>query len=400
MVEVLDRRTENSKDYDLGGGKFRREITGQPQHYKDDYKDSKETWKDIDLTIVKGRVDKAPYIMAIDGNKVTVTDKKTGQTSVVELLKVGDTAITSLSVDSKSAEIIKDVDYDLVFNETKIKFQRTIKSAEALKEATFKITGDIPVVYSAADADGDKIEVQTTTDKSGNIVETFVAEKTLVNKVDGKETKTVPTYPIKIDPTLTIQGTGIDTYIYQVDSTTNYGTEAYFRVNGNTTSTIKQHALINMPLTDLPAGATRTSATFSAYYYKYYVGNPNTASCTLYKIRRADWGETTSTWNSYKTSTSWGTAGCIDTTTDIDTSLTAHTHFPASYGWMDWDVESIIADAVTNSLNFNVRMNIDLQAWTACEFYSREYATDTTKRPKLVIEYTVASTSIRQVIWF
>ncbi len=179
MNELIRRRGEYSKDYSLGGGKYQRVITGQPQHYKDDYKDTKEVWKDIDLTIVKGRVDKAPYIMVIDGNKVTVTDKKTGKESVVELLKVGDTTIskTDLSADSKSAEIIKDVDYDLVFNETKIKFQRTIKSAEALKEATFKITGDIPVVYSAVDADGDAIQVDITQGKEGNVVESFVAEK-------------------------------------------------------------------------------------------------------------------------------------------------------------------------------------------------------------------------------
>lgn len=392
MLEVLNRRTENSKDYDLGGGKFRREVTGQPQHYKDDYKDSKEAWKDIDLTIVNGRVDKAPYIMVIDGNKVTVTDKKTGQQSVVELLKVGTTAIssTSLSADSKSAEIIKDVDYDLVFNETKIKFQRTIKSAEALKEATFKITGDIPVVYSAVDSDGDKLEVQTTTDKSGNIVETFVAEKIISGK-DGLETKIAPTYPIKIDPTLTIQGTGIDTFIYQAFNTTNYGTETYLFFNGASIDGTVRNILVNMSLSELPSGATISTATFSLYYYAVFgTSNPKTRLFTLYKVRRTDWHETQSTWDIYKTGNNWGTAGCGNTTTDIDTSLTATNTFidqTAAGYWLDFDIKDIVEDAVANSVNFNIRGSIANGRYGGY-FYSREYATDTSLRPKLVIEYT------------
>jgi hypothetical protein len=389
MAEITSLRTENSKDYSLGGGKFQRVITGQPQHYKDDYKDTKEAWKNIDLTIVNGRVDKAPYIMVIDGNKVSVTDKKTGQQSVVELLKIGDTTVskTDLSTDSKSSEIIKDVDYDLVFNETKIKFQRTIKTAEALKEATFKITGDIPVVYSAVDADGDAVQVDITQDKGGNVVESFIAEKTLISEKDGTitESKVAPTYPIKIDPTLTIQGSGSDAMIYEFAKTTNYGSSAELLLQG--VNTVVSRCLVNMSLSGLPSGATVNTATFSGYYYDYGSFDPNGRAITLYKVRRADWVEAEVTWNIYKTSNNWGTAGCANTSSDIDTSKTAATNAPASYGWIDWNVKDIVEDAVANSVNFNIRMSMATGNYVA-KLYSKEYATDTSKRPKLVIEYT------------
>jgi len=396
MAEITSLRNENSKDYSIGGGKFQRVITGQPQHYKDDYKDAKEAWKDIDLTIVNGRVDKAPYIMVIDGNKVAVTDKKTGKASIVELLKVGDTTIskTDLSADSKSAEIIKDVDYDLVFTRTQIKFQRTIKTAEALKEATFKITGDIPVIYSAVDADGDAVQVNIMQDKEGNVVESFVAEKTLISTAGGKitESKVAPTYPIKIDPTLTISGTGKDTYISRYDPTTNYGSNSPIGLRTNAGSTYREHILVSMPFLDsLPSSAVISDSKFHIYFGADFTGSSVGQTITLYKNRRADWVEGEATWNIYKSGSNWGTAGCENTTSDIDTSITATQTQPAVGEWLIFDVDSIISDARTNSLDFNVRMSITDSSTDRLPLYrSKENTVGDEYDPKLVIEYTVS----------
>ena len=43
----------------------------------------------------------------------------------------------------------------------------------------------------------------------------------------------------------------------------------------------------------------------------------------IYRLRRSDWSVTQATWNSYKTGSSWGTAGGSNTATDIYSSKMA-----------------------------------------------------------------------------
>jgi len=358
MVELISKRGENSKTFDLGGNKYRLEIGGAHAHYKDKYADAKEQWKEVDLTIVDGKITKAPYILEIDGDKYTVTDKKTGKVSVVEKLD-------------------KDTDFKLIPGTHTIRFQTTIKEEKDLKDLKYKISGDIPVVYSAYDADGEPLELGISKNKD------TVTEKL---KTNGREIK----YPIKIDPTLTIQGSGKDTKIVKNAATTNYGSNTFFTISNHSTAT--NRSLVSMSISALPAGATISSALFSMYHYRTaYGGNPNTKIVTLTRVVREDWEEAQATWNIYKTSNNWGTAGCANTTTDIDTSLTATDTFTGTAtGWMEFDVYDIVAYAYANSLTFNVIGTTDYTA-DFPEFYSKEYGTDTSLRPKLVIEYTEAT---------
>lgn len=48
-VEIVERRTEESKTYHLGGKSFRL-ITRSVCHWKYDYSDPDEQWKDVDLS--------------------------------------------------------------------------------------------------------------------------------------------------------------------------------------------------------------------------------------------------------------------------------------------------------------------------------------------------------------
>jgi hypothetical protein len=386
MQELINQRSENTKTYDLGNGTFRQETCIGAIHYKDDYKDNSEQWKEIDLTLVDGKITKAPYILEIKGNEVTVTDKKSGKVSVVELTSIGTKTLTKseLSAVSSKTDIAIDTDYQLVVAPDSVRFQRIIKSEKAPLEATFKISGDIPISYSAIDADNKPVSLQTYT-KDGVLKETLTLSRDIK-------------YPIKVDPTLTVQGSGIDNSIFQGAATTNYGTDTKLALSGS--SSAIEHILVNMSLSELPVGATITTATFSLYYYAYLLSyDPNGVTLTLYKCRRADWHGTQSTWNIYKTSNNWGTAGASNTTTDIDTSKTATANFGAGYGWLNFNVKAIVEDAVANSVNFNIRGSIASGDYVAY-LYSREYATDTTLRPKLVIEYTEASTFKPQIIIF
>jgi len=138
------------------------------------------------------------------------------------------------------------------------------------------------------------------------------------------------------------------------------------------------------------------SAKLYLYYYSTYVNDPVGKGVTAYKIRRNDWVESESTWNIYKTGSSWGTAGASNTTNDIDTTLSGSVNMPASYGWVEIDITDIVKDAITNVsgiVNILLKYTDEDEAAKGAIFYSKEYSDDTSLRPKLVIEYTTGSTS-------
>lgn len=56
-------------------------------------------------------------------------------------------------------------------------------------------------------------------------------------------------------------------------------------------------------------------------------------NCLLYKLRRADWVQAECSWNNYKTSTAWGTAGAKNTSTDIVNTIIDQTATPAVGNW-------------------------------------------------------------------
>ena len=379
--ELIKRPSENAIDYPIGNGKRRLEICIGALNYKDNYEDDNEPYKPIDLTWKDNKITKAPYTLERIGNKIIVLDKKSGKTGTIELTDIGATKLSAAAIGGiKSSEVVKDVDVEIIPAPDSIRFQTVIKDETALAELKYKVSGDIPIKYSAVDADGDAVPLITSLSK-GVLTESVDAKS--FTSLDEK--KTAIKYPIKIDPTLTIQGSGEDTDIAEGAKTSNYGSQTYMRLDAY--SGDARRGLVKMSLSELPAGAVISTAVFSIYYYYKSIGDPNGEACTLYKLRRSDWVEAQATWNIYKTSNNWGTAGAGNTSTDIDTSITAATTFPASYGWLDFDAKSIVEDAVANSLDFNVRISTAASG-DYPRVYSKEYNTDTTRRPKLVIDYT------------
>lgn len=191
LTEDVSLRKANAKIYPLGKGKYHAAISLGEIHYKDNYSNNQEQWKDIDLTWSGNRIDKAPYILERDRNKFSVTDKRTGLQSVIELAQIGTKEIKSADVtDKKVTDLAPNVDFEIIPQNHQIRFQRTLKNAAAAKYAKFKITGDIPIKYQAYDADGEPVEL-TTAIKDGVLTET-VKEKSGLK------------YPIKVDPTLNL----------------------------------------------------------------------------------------------------------------------------------------------------------------------------------------------------
>ena len=388
QIEIINTRTENAKTFDIGNGKRRAEICIGAVHYKDDYNNASEQFKNIDLTWVDNKITKAPYILERIGSKIVVTDKKTGNISSIEMESIGDVRLSTEKAlaGSKTTGIVPNVDVEIIPLPNSIRYQTIIRDENALADLKYKITGDIPISYAAVDADGEAVPLNTSVSKEGILTESVDVQ----GFTSGKEGKTAIRYPLKVDPILTIQGDGMDTYIESSQPTTTYGSSTeplVFEAAGGI-----RRMLVKMPLTSLPAGSIVTRATFSAYYNFKFVA-PEGITLTATKIRRMDWEEMQATWDIFKTSNNWGTAGCSNTSTDIDTTLTATAIVPTSYGWIDWNVKNIVDNARAGAVPFNIRISGNSDTGAAY-FHSREEAVAVSLRPKLVIEYASAASFI------
>ena len=391
QIEIINTRTENAKTFDIGNGKRRAEICIGALHYKDDYKDEKEQFKDIDLTWVNNKVTKAPYILERVGNKINVLDKKTGKTSSIELDSIGEEKLTAEKslTDSKTVEIVKDVDVEIIAAPNSIRYQTIIKDEMALKDLKYKISGDIPTSYSAVDDDGDIVPLITSLSKEGILTESVDVK----SFASGKAEKTKIKYPIKIDPTLTITA-GKSLWLSQLNATSNYST------NDILTSrnwTYINNFIAEFDISSIPTGATITSASFDLYYYAWDTGNPSGRTIRVSLLRRTDWVNAQATWNIYKTGSDWGTAGAGDSSTDINTDYTADSDIPGSTGdWQHWNIKSLVEYQISQSISVvGVRGHTTSSSLNYSPMYrSIYYSTDTSQRPKLVIEYASAASFI------
>lgn len=203
--------------------------------------------------------------------------------------------------------------------------------------------------------------------------------------------------PIKAKAaTYTAQPSTKDNFVNSADSDANWGVTIRGSING--ASTHKYRILQTFDVSGYTAGsAAITSAKLNLYYYAYGLNDPKGKSVDVYKQTRSDWTEGTqdgttgvSSWDQYKASTAWTTAGGDYVTSN---PVGGNTSMPASYGWVEWDITAIVKDAIDNNssiVNLLVKYNNENEAaypdgYFEADFYSSEYTTDTTKCPKLVI---------------
>jgi len=205
---------------------------------------------------------------------------------------------------------------------------------------------------------------------------------------------------------LIVQPADKDTLLNLTLPTYNYGISSLLSLRD--TNLNAQRTILEFDISGLPAGATLVSATLQIYYYGYDTGTGNIdpvgKTAWAYKQTRANWAEGTSTgaesgdgatWNTYDGTNNWTTAGG-----DFVTSNPAggSTIFPASFGWMSWDVLAIVQDAYDGSIAAELLVKFPTEnqasgARSRALFRSSEYVTDTSLRPKLTIEYTAAGWS-------
>ena len=190
---------------------------------------------------------------------------------------------------------------------------------------------------------------------------------------------------------VTIQGDGSamkDTYIASSAPTTNNGSATVFAVGENNTASSVARGLLQFDLSGLPNDLTVVSATLSLWVSADHSNNARLMSA--YAIRPGrDWVETQATWNIFKTSNNWGTAGAGNTTSDIiGTSIGSVS--VANNLTAGTQVDIVLDPAAVQSMRWLDYYGFELQMATEVDdrydFVSSDNATSG-QRPRLVIEY-------------
>jgi hypothetical protein len=191
---------------------------------------------------------------------------------------------------------------------------------------------------------------------------------------------------------VTIQPSSADTFFDPSHATTNYGTDTTLHTRPKWTTGFDERRRIAIKFdfsAAVPAGATISLATLSLYD-----GTPSSDSrrtITVSRLLRTDWVDTEALWAVYKTGSNWGTAGALNTTSDVSTTDAAVSDSPASAGWQNWTVTAQVQtarDSVGGIAHFLVADEGGDSA-TAGNIYCSRENTNTSLLPKLYIEYTV-----------
>lgn len=196
--------------------------------------------------------------------------------------------------------------------------------------------------------------------------------------------------------TFTSQAASADTMINGFSGTedTNYGTDTAVSGIGeqNNDVGVYKRFLIKFDLSSIPASANITSATLSLWIQADY--SSNARDYKVYRILR-NWVEAEATWNSWKSGSAWTTAGAGSNGNDVDLGTAwATTNFSATesvgtektFALNTTEFKKLINGTYTN---YGWLIKSDGEADDAYLIYTAEEAVETTKRPKLVVEYVV-----------
>jgi len=187
--EIIELRQENSKAFQMENGQRQLVISMGAVHYKDNYTDKSEQWKDIDLTWEGNKITKAPYELTRAGSKITIRDKKTGEVSTIERLDVKPAGLP----------------FEIVPENTRVSFRHTLPSDKVPFEARFKVTGKGYLVTRAFD-DESEIGLETS------LVDGILTEK--LSSVKDKQTGQIRPAKgnIRVDPTWQVGASSDDAY--------------------------------------------------------------------------------------------------------------------------------------------------------------------------------------------
>ena len=180
------------------------------------------------------------------------------------------------------------------------------------------------------------------------------------------------TYAVPSTITLQPGAEGIDSTMQTATPYINYGSLTMALV-GNTVSSILR-TYIKFDLSTVPANARITDADLRLYQYDIF-GSDN-FTIGLHNVT-GDWDESTITWNLQPTSTD----------AEFTNNITA-----GAIIWESWDIDTLVQgwlDGTITNYGMLLKDTDETLVSTVTYFYTSDYTTDTTLRPKLEIDYYI-----------
>ena len=238
--EIINKRAECRKIWDIGGGKHRMVVGLGMVHYKNDYTNKTESWKEIDLTLEPdGTCNKAPYTIQVFTDRVgfSYVSKRGGRIDV-ELDKIGGkdkTTVQTFTVVQEANQLFwnnvdKDIDIKVLLRPQSVEIFKLLKTDKAAKNLKWKYTkyhgdsncnfkktntgiddtqpksGNLEIISSISDpvSDVDKDVYYMDEEWTGRVGR-IIDKKTKI-----KEWGTDPVYPVIIDAVTYDLGAGAD----------------------------------------------------------------------------------------------------------------------------------------------------------------------------------------------
>ncbi len=186
-------------------------------------------------------------------------------------------------------------------------------------------------------------------------------------------------YPVTLDPT-TVQPdatAGKDTYVSYSSSAANFGTGTALRAGYATVVNEYLRSLLYTDLSAYPAGFKQGLLQL----YCYAEGSTTDYSVAAHRVA-ASWDEATVTWGTQPAHDATAIASTLITGTDL---------------WFSWDITSLLNEWLNGTATGVKLIGNEATQYANKDFYSSDYATDPTLRPKYVLTLnnapTVAPTS-------
>lgn len=415
--EVKEKRTKNSKHFLLADGSYKAEISMGDIHYEDENGQLQDISTDLvdegdldlkNVPLSKEVATEAKLIAKDNKNKLengqidkTQTDFHALQVPFDVKLPKNFSKGYSISKNSNSMMFIpqntnrtvsyavynnrivyneawKSVDASLEVLDIGIKETILLKDSSAPTSFSFEVRGNLDQYFKNSDL---KISPAWLKDANGTL-------RDVVQKISNKNNKTYVdleadvsglAYPVTIDPSVTIQSTGVtDSYVSRQTPTTNYSSSAniYTGYSSFNSSSTNYESYLKFNTSSIPNNVTISSANISIYYVGDASGtafsiNPDIIS--VYKIN-STWTDTTLNWNNKPIENS---------TPEFQTGYS--TRFSTTY---NLDITNLLKYWINGSSpNYGVALNTPLGG----SFASSEYSVSS-KRPSLVVYYNLPTT--------
>ena len=415
--EIVASRTADSSTYQLSDGSRHAEIFTQPIHYRD----SSGKWEDVDPTLVpsgapdqtRARATSFTETFGSDESSESPVTVANGAWSLGMGLVGGDEG-RPITLGNRAVYQSALPDTQLAYESRRdgVKDTLTLASRRAPDTFTFFVRLKGLALYSEPGGGGfalydatthqpagriEPLSVFDSADKLGGLAAACPAASMTVAPAPGGVYVTyhilrtwlddrARAYPVYVDPSVVFAGpddTRNDTWVGKTSSSYHYADnhlDASLFASGDL-----RRALVNFQMTSLPRGSTINSAKLQMYLWQNSSGGAFTTMC---QPVMGSWGYNATWANTFGNgSVTVGSGGAYE-------QIAAG---PDHYA--EWDVTSVVQRWLAGTLPNNGFVLYASSETAVCQhsFWSAEYASYTSRRPHLTVDYTPPSVTIDPV---